>query len=88
MPDQSCVHIGAIATVKHPKRRECQECIRIGGAWFISVPVRNAVARIVAMTRPTVTRQSAGATGHAVIASAEPGERWFYCYPDDAFAEY
>lgn len=23
-----------------------------------------------------------------VIASAEPGERWLYCYPDDAFAEY
>jgi len=25
---------------------------------------------------------------HPVIASAEPGERWVYCYPDDAFAEY
>jgi redox-sensitive bicupin YhaK (pirin superfamily) len=23
-----------------------------------------------------------------VIASAEPGERWLYCYPDDAFANY
>lgn len=20
--------------------------------------------------------------------SAEPGKRWLYCYPDDAFAEY
>jgi len=30
----------------------------------------------------------AGASGHPVIASAEPGERWLYCYPDDAFAEY
>jgi len=27
-------------------------------------------------------------SGHAVFASAEPGERWLYCYPDDAFAEY
>jgi hypothetical protein len=26
--------------------------------------------------------------GASVIASAEPGERWLYCYPDDAFAEY
>jgi ubiquitin-hydrolase Zn-finger-containing protein len=25
---------------------------------------------------------------HPVIASAESGERWLYCYPDDAFAEY
>jgi hypothetical protein len=30
----------------------------------------------------------ARASGHPVIASAEPGERWLYCYPDDAFAEY
>jgi len=30
----------------------------------------------------------AKATGHPVIASAERGERWLYCYPDDAFAEY
>jgi len=27
-------------------------------------------------------------SGHPVIASAEPGERWLYCYPDDEFAEY
>jgi len=27
-------------------------------------------------------------SGHPVVASAEPGERWLYCYPDDAFAEY
>ena len=30
----------------------------------------------------------AQATGHPVIASAEPGERWLYCYPDDAFVGY
>ena len=30
----------------------------------------------------------AHATGHPVIASAQPGERWLYCYPDDAFVEY
>jgi hypothetical protein len=27
-------------------------------------------------------------TTHPVIASAEPGERWLYCFPDEAFAEY
>ena len=25
---------------------------------------------------------------HPVIASAERGERWLYCYPDDTFTEY
>jgi hypothetical protein len=27
-------------------------------------------------------------TGHPVVASAEPGERWLWCYKDDAFATY
>lgn len=30
----------------------------------------------------------ARASKHPMIASAEPGERWLYCYPDDAFMEY
>jgi hypothetical protein len=30
----------------------------------------------------------ARARGHPVIASGEPGERWLYCYPGNAFAEY
>jgi len=30
----------------------------------------------------------ARASGHPVVASAEPGERWLYCYVDDAFSEY
>jgi hypothetical protein len=30
----------------------------------------------------------ARAEHHNVIASAEPGERWLYCFVDDTFAEY
>ena len=30
----------------------------------------------------------ASGSGHPVIASAERGERWLYCYPDEMFAEY
>jgi hypothetical protein len=30
----------------------------------------------------------ARSTQHPVVASAEAGERWLYCFPDDAFAEY
>jgi hypothetical protein len=28
------------------------------------------------------------ATAHQVVASAEPGERWLYCFTDDAFLDY
>jgi hypothetical protein len=38
--------------------------------------------------QPGHASKHANATSHPVIASAEPGERWLYCYPDDAFTEY
>jgi hypothetical protein len=28
------------------------------------------------------------ASAHYVIASAEPDERWLYCFADDAFLDY
>jgi hypothetical protein len=34
------------------------------------------------------SERSFGRSSHPVVASAEPGERWLYCYPDDAFVEY
>ena len=89
MPDQSCVHIGAIATVKHPKRRECQECIKIGGAWVHLRTCQECGGTHCCDDSPNRhATKHAGATGHPVIASAESGERWLYCFPDDAFAEY
>jgi hypothetical protein len=27
-------------------------------------------------------------TQHPVIASAQPGERWLWCYPDELYTEY
>jgi hypothetical protein len=53
--------------------RTCQECS--GTCRCDDSPNRHAT-------------KHARSTGHPVIASAEPGERWLYCYPDDAFAEY
>ena len=36
-------------------------------------------------TRPCLLRKTAG---HPVIASAEPGERWLYCYQHDQTVDY
>ena len=46
---------------------------------------RDPLLRFVAQQHAT---KHARATGHPVIASAEPGEQLAFCYPDDALAEY
>ena len=34
MAEQTCSYIEAITTVKHAKRRECEECVKIDAQWM------------------------------------------------------
>ena len=85
----ACAHIGAITTVKHPKRLECEECMKTGAAWVHLRTCQECGRTLCCDDSPNKhATKHARVTRHPVIASAEPGERWLYCYPDDAFAEY
>ena len=89
MAGQACAHISAVHKVKHPTRPECVECVKVGSGWVHLRTCQECGGTHCCDNSPNrhATRH-AKATGHAVIASAEPGERWLYCYPDDAFVEY
>ena len=89
MTTSACSHIAAVTTVKHPKRHECEECMKIGGQW-VHLRICQECGRTLCCDDSPNRHASkhAHATGHPVIASAEHDERWLYCYPDDAFAEY
>lgn len=88
-PDAPCDHIAAITAVRPARRRECEECVRIGASW---VHLRTCQACGATLCCDNSSNRHATkhakASGHPVIASAEPGERWLYCYPDKALAEY
>ena len=85
----TCSHLHAITTVKHAKRRECEECVKIGGSWVhLRTCQECGTTRCCDDSEHQHASKHARASGHPVIASAEPGERWLYCYPDDAIAEY
>ena len=89
MAETTCAHIEAIAEVKLPARRECEECVRIGSEWVHLRTCQTCGVTLCCDDSPNRhTTRHVRATGHAVIASGEAGERWLYCYPDDAFAEY
>jgi Zn-finger in ubiquitin-hydrolases and other protein len=90
MPSNSpCAHIRAITTVKQPKKRVCEECVKIGSSWVhLRTCQDDGGTRCCDDSPNKHATKHARASGHPVIASAEPGERWMYCYPDDVFAEY
>jgi hypothetical protein len=89
MADQTCAHLDAITTVKHAKHRECEECVKIGSRWLHLRTCQECGVTLCCDSSPNRhASKHAAAIGHPVIASAEPDERWLYCFPDEAFAEY
>src|SRR5213593_4370792 len=89
MPAEVCVHIDTITDIKQPKRRVCEECIKTGAQWTHLRTCQTCDATLCCDSSPNQhASKHARSSSHPVIASAERGERWLYCYPDDAFAEY
>ena len=89
MREGKCQHIEAIDQVKRPVRFECEDCVKIGAKWVHLRTCQQCGGTRCCDSSPNRhASKHAHATGHPVIASAEPNERWLYCYPDDAFTEY
>ena len=89
MADQACAHITALGDVKQPKRRVCEECIKTNDRWVHLRTCQTCGTTLCCDSSPNRhASKHAHASGHPVIASAEVGERWLYCYPDEAYLEY
>ncbi len=87
--DRGCLHLNAIAAVKQPERRECAECVKTGDTWVHLRTCQQCGVTLCCDSSPNRhASRHAHASGHPVIASAQPGERWLYCYPHDASCEY
>lgn len=85
----SCEHIGAIKAVKRERRHACEECVKTGDSWVHLRTCQTCGTTLCCDSSPNRhASHHAQASGHPVIASSEPGERWLYCYPDNVFAEY
>jgi len=85
----SCAHIEAIEDIRKAKRRACEECVKIGASWVHLRTCQTCGATLCCDSSPNRhASKHARASQHPVVASAEVGERWLYCFVDDAFAEY
>lgn len=84
-----CAHIDAVGTIRVATRLECSECVKIGASWVHLRTCQTCGVTHCCDDSPNRhATKHARASGHPVIASAQPGERWLFCYPDDAFTEY
>lgn len=89
MPANICKHLKAIKELKLSKDDVCAECVKIGSDWVHLRTCQTCGATLCCDDSPNkhMTKHF-HQTGHPVVISSEPGERWMWCYVDEAFAEY
>ena len=87
MSDQ-CEHLDTVEVDLEPSAEGCEDCLATGGRWVHlrmcqqcghvgccdSSPNRHATAH---------WREA----GHPIVRSYEPGEDWWWCYPDELMFE-
>ncbi|HSG67010.1 MAG TPA: UBP-type zinc finger domain-containing protein, partial [Gammaproteobacteria bacterium] len=80
----TCQHLDAIEELKQAERHECDECVKTGDRWVHLRTCQSCGRTLCCDSSPNRhASRHARESAHPVIASAEPGERWLYCYPDD-----
>lgn len=89
MENEVCEHLGAIKTLKYPKDYVCEECIKTGDTWMHLRTCQECGVTLCCDSSPNKhASKHARKSGHPVVISAEPGERWLWCYVDEKMADY
>ncbi|MET0556173.1 MAG: UBP-type zinc finger domain-containing protein [Vicinamibacteria bacterium] len=85
----ACAHVRAVPKLRVAARRECEDCVRTGAEWVHLRTCQECGGTRCCDSSPNRhASRHARAASHPVISSAEPGERWLYCFPDDDAVEY
>ena len=84
----SCSHLDTVRDVT-PSASGCEDCLRTGDRW-VHLRICQSCGHVGCCDSSPNKHASthARSSGHPVVASAEPGEQWLYCFPDESFAEY
>ena len=84
-----CQHLTALTGLKTASQHSCLECLALGDTWVhLRVCQQCGHVGCCDSSKNKHATQHFHASGHPVVASAEPGERWLWCYVDAEMAEY
>ncbi len=80
----ACTHLETTSTVEARTPGECEECVA-GGTRWVHLRVCETCGKVGCCNSSRMKHASAhfGATGHATMHSAEPGETWRWCFVDE-----
>ncbi|OGX92106.1 UBP-type zinc finger domain-containing protein [Hymenobacter coccineus] len=84
-----CQHLTQITHVIPDTKHVCPECVALGDAW-VHLRTCQECGHVGCCddSKNKHATQHFHATQHPVIASAQPGKRWLWCYVDEQMVEY
>jgi hypothetical protein len=89
MEEELCSHLKVLKELKTAKEYVCEECIKTGDEWMHLRTCQTCGATLCCDSSPNKhASRHARTAGHPVAISAEPGERWAWCYVDEQFVDY
>jgi Zn-finger in ubiquitin-hydrolases and other protein len=85
---ETCTHLDEIANPE-PGSWGCEDCLAMGRQDWVHLRLCEECGHVGCCDQSPGRHATAHAhaTPHPIIRSYEPGEDWFYCYPDDYFFE-
>jgi len=84
-----CTHLDSVEIVDLPDEVVgCEECLALGMSW-VHLRMCQSCGHIGCCDNSIGKHATAHykAMGHPIVRSAEPGESWSWCYPDELMFE-
>ncbi len=79
-----CTHLDQIDPAAKPSADGCEDCLRDGGRW-VHLRMCRSCGHVGCCDSSPARHATAHAAqpGHPLVSSFEPGEDWWWCYPDE-----
>ena len=88
METKTCNHLEEFKIVYSGKDK-CEECEKTGDNWVHLRTCQSCGLTLCCDSSINKhARKHRNESSHLVIISAEPGEKWAYCYDDDVYLKY
>ncbi len=86
---KACAHLENVKVPELPDNLVCEECIKTGDSWVhLRVCLTCGKIHCCDSSPNKHATKHHHETEHPTIASAEPGERWMWCYVDEKIMKY
>ncbi|GAB3034055.1 UBP-type zinc finger domain-containing protein [Spirosoma pulveris] len=84
-----CQHLSSITELRTAAEYVCEECIKTGASWVHLRTCQTCGTTLCCDSSPNKhATKHFHASSHPVVASAEPGERWLWCFVDEQMVGY